>query len=149
MRRRSLDKLARGVGQALRLRLLPSPVQERRGRLEDLSVPTLSLQRSKAKYLASEEGTSTLYYINFFSLPSSELVPGTNWVCPWDKLGFHCENLGLSPEQHGFVQGTNWVCPWDKPGVVPRATGPKSLCSCAFLLPEYSHDLVTWCTFVY
>ena len=45
-------------------------------------------------------------------------------------------NLGLSQGQPGFVPGTNWVCPWDKPGVVPRATGPKSLCLCAFFLPD-------------
>ena len=53
----------------------------------------------------------------------------------------------------GFVPGTNPVCPGDKPGLsrghsrgVPRATGPKSLCLCAFFLPEcptknIAHDL--------
>ena len=37
-------------------------------------------------------------------------VLGTNWVCPWDKLGFHCvkkeEALGLSqgqPDQKVYV----------------------------------------------
>ena len=67
----------------------------------------------------------------------------------------------MSPGQTGFVPGTNWaspvenkektwVCPWanplcpgDKPSLsrghsrgVPRATGPKSLCLCAFFLPD-------------
>ena len=37
--------------------------------------------------------------------------------------------------QSGFVPGTNPVCPWDNPGVVQRATGPKSLCLIAFFLP--------------
>ena len=43
----------------------------------------------------------------------------------------------------GFVPGTSPVCPGDKPGLsrghsrgVPRATGPKSLCLCAFFLPD-------------
>ena len=43
----------------------------------------------------------------------------------------------------GFVPGTNPLCPGDKPGLspghsrgVPRATGPKSLCLCAFFLPD-------------
>ena len=43
----------------------------------------------------------------------------------------------------GFVPGTNPLCPGDKPGLsrghsrgVPRATGPKGLCLCAFFLPE-------------
>ena len=62
---------------------------------------------------------------------------------------------GLSQGQTGFVPGTNWgvstvkskekawcvprineVCLWGKPGVVPRPTGPKSVFSCAFFLPE-------------
>ena len=34
----------------------------------------------------------------------------------------------MSQGQTGFIPGTNRVCPWDIPGVVPRATGPKSLC---------------------
>ena len=29
--------------------------------------------------------------------------------------------------------------PWDKPVVVPGATGPKSLCLCAFFLPDMRH----------
>ena len=47
----------------------------------------------------------------------------------------------------GFVPGTNPLCPGDKPGLsrghsrgVPRATGPKSLCLCAFFLPEYGPE---------
>ena len=67
------------------------------------------------------------------------IVPRTNWVCPWDKLGLLCKirrNPGLSLGQSGFVTGTNPVCPWDNPGVGPRATGPKCLCFCAFFLPH-------------
>ena len=41
----------------------------------------------------------------------------------------HPKNLGLFLGQIGFVTGTNPVCPRDMSGVVPRATGPKSLCS--------------------
>ena len=82
--------------------------------------------------------------VNFFCRPSSpglsqgqtRFVPRTNWVCHRDKLSFHYvksgENLGFSLGQSGFVQRTNLVCPWDNPGVVPRATGPKSLCSDLF-----------------
>ena len=29
----------------------------------------------------------------------------------------------MSLGQTGLVPGTNWVCAWDKPGVVPSATG--------------------------
>ena len=45
----------------------------------------------------------------------------------------------------GFVPGFHRICPRDKPGnprakpgVVPRPTGQKSLCLCAFFLPELS-----------
>ena len=65
--------------------------------------------------------------INFFVrlvLGFTGFVPGTNPVCPWDKLG---ENLGQTQVFSlfcrvearfvpGFVPGTNPVCPWDNPG---------------------------------
>ena len=48
----------------------------------------------------------------------------------------------------GFVPGTTPLCPGDKPGLsrghsrgVPRPTGPKSLCLCAFFLPELCHKI--------
>ena len=37
------------------------------------------------------------------------------------------------PETRWLVPGTNPVCPQHVPGVIPRATGPKNLCLCAFL----------------
>ena len=61
------------------------------------------------------------------------IVPVTNWVCPKDKLGFYCVTQGESwvcPGDKVVVPGTNRVCPWDNPRVVPRATGPNSLCLC-------------------
>ena len=64
------------------------------------------------------------------------------------KLFAH--KLSVPPFVPGIVPGTNWVCPWNKPGeiglplckirrkpgFVPRPTGQKSLCLCAFFLPE-------------
>ena len=64
------------------------------------------------------------------------------------KLFSH--KLSVPPFVPGSVPGTSWVCPRDKPGeiglplckirrkpgVVPRPTGQKSLCLCAFFLPE-------------
>ena len=71
------------------------------------------------------------------SLGQTGFVPGTNPV----KSGFHCvkygENPGLSQVFTGFVPGTNPVKSPDKPGVVPRPTGQKNLCLCAFFLPEF------------
>ena len=64
------------------------------------------------------------------------------------KLFSH--KLSVPPFVPGIVPGTNRVCPRDKPGeiglplcrirrkprFVPRPTGQKSLCLCAFFLPE-------------
>ena len=53
--------------------------------------------------------------------------------------------LSLAVDQTGtFVQGTNWVCPRDKPGVVPRATGPKTLCLCASSCLNPERRLPSW-----
>ena len=51
------------------------------------------------------------------------IVPGTNWDKP-GEIGLPLCKIRRKP---GFG---------DKPGVVPRPTGPKSLCLCAFFLPE-------------
>ena len=78
-------------------------------------------------------------HINFFShklfvppfVPG--IVPGTNWVCPRDKPGFAGLPLCKIRRKPGFVPGLKSP---DKPGVVPRPTGQKSLCLCAFFLPD-------------
>ena len=77
-------------------------------------------------------------------------VPG---MVPGTQSGFsHRGQTGL-PLWSKFLQEKTWVCPWDcthfvpgtRPGncpgdipekLIPRATGPKSLCLCAFSLPE-------------
>ena len=85
-----------------------------------------------------------VFHVNFLCRPSSPglslgqtgFVRGTNPV----KSGFHCvkqeENPGLSQVFTGFVPGTNPVKSPDAPGVVPRPTGQKNLCLCAFFLPD-------------
>ena len=66
-------------------------------------------------------------------------VPGTNWVCPRDKVGLspgqtQVFSLFYTAEAQ-FVPGTNPVCPWDIPGT---KGGRKSLCVkslCASFVP--------------
>ena len=84
------------------------------------------------------------FHINFLCRPSSPglsqgqtgLVPGTNPV----KSGFHCvkqgENPGFSQVFTGFVPGRN---PMKSPGQTrghPKTNRQKSLCLCAFFLPD-------------
>ena len=73
------------------------------------------------------------------------IVPGTNWVCPRDKLVFSQGQAGLPlckmRRKTGFVPGTKWVCHRDNPGVVPIATGSKSSCLCVFFLPDKTENL--------
>ena len=93
---------------------------------EDLS-SCASLGRCKSR----EQAAHKLFTHSHFLPPFDPgFVPGTNAVCPWGKLGFHCvkqgENLGLS-------QGQTQVCPKEIPGVVPRATRPqKNIFMCLF-----------------
>ena len=86
-------------------------------------------------------------HINSFCRPSSP-------ECPWDKLGLSQGQTGLPlckvRRKPGFVPGTNPLCPGDKPGLSAghsrgqtRATGPKSLCLCAFFLPDTRPGLKT------
>ena len=81
-----------------------------------------------------------IWHINFLCRHSPP-------VCPRDKPGLSQGQTGLPlckiRRKPRFVPGTNPLCPGDKPGLsrghsrgVPRATGPKSLCLCAFFLPE-------------
>ena len=78
-----------------------------------------------------------LFHINFLCRPSSPgLSQGWPRVCPRDKPGFAGLPLCKIRTKPGFVPGTNRVCPRDKPGENPRPTWQKSLCLCAFFLPE-------------
>ena len=96
--------------------------------------------------LASEKGISTHKLFMPPFVPG--FVPGTNWVCPCDKLGFHCvkigENLGLSQGHPRFVPKTNLVCPWNKPGAAPMPTphSRPSEVSCPDLPKMLSDDFL-------
>ena len=66
-------------------------------------------------------------------------VPGTNRVCPRDKVGLSHGQTQVSflfyTAEAQFVPGTNPVCPWDIPGT---KGGRQSLCVkslCAFFVP--------------
>ena len=66
-------------------------------------------------------------------------VPGTNRVCPWDKLGLSQGQTQVFflfyTAEAQFVPGTNPVCPWDISGT---KGGRQSLCVkslCAFFVP--------------
>ena len=66
-------------------------------------------------------------------------VPGTNRVCPRDKVGFSQGQTQVFflfyTAESQFVPGTNPVCPWDIPGT---KGGRQSLCVkslCAFFVP--------------
>ena len=67
-------------------------------------------------------------------------VPGTNRVCPRDKVGLSQGQTQvfslLYTVEAQFVPGTNPVCPWDIPGT---KGGRKSLCVkalCAFFTAQ-------------
>ena len=75
-------------------------------------------------------------------------VPGTTKGLSQGQYGFARLPLckirrkpGFVPGFHRVVPGTNRVCPQDKPGENPRPTGQKSLCLCAFFLPERGNQL--------
>ena len=66
-------------------------------------------------------------------------VPGTNRVCPRDKVGLSQGQTQVFilfyTAEAQFVPGTNPVCPWDIPGT---KGGRQSLCVkslCAFFAP--------------
>ena len=72
-------------------------------------------------------------------------VPGTNRVCPRDKVGLSQGQTQVFflfyTAEAQFVPGTNPVCPWDIPGT---KGGRQSLCVkslCAFFFPYLRHFL--------
>ena len=81
-------------------------------------------------------------------------VPGTNRVCPRDKVGLSQGQTQvfslLYTVEAQFVPGTNPVCPSDIPGT---KGGRKSLCVkslCAFFVPYFGHKMshsfyLSWC----
>ena len=105
---------------------------------------------SKVTFISERKRRINFFHINFLCRPSSPglsqgqtgFVPGTNPGLP----GFQCK-IRRKP---GFVPGFHRVCPRnkpgvkspDKPGAVPRPTGQKSLCSCAFFLPDLCDNTV-------
>ena len=72
-------------------------------------------------------------------------VPGTNRVCPWDKVGLSQGQTQVFflfyTAEAQFVPGTNPVCPWDIPGT---KGGRQSLCVkslCAFFVPYWGLEM--------